>query len=77
MSGKKRFHSDSRDNTRNEREFIIQYRIPGNPRLLEFHTKDEKRAHRVARMHVGRKQLVTFKRHVGVGQWEYLEHPKV
>lgn len=65
--------NNSRDNTRNDRHYLITYTGPGFPRPMERATRDERQARSYARKYAKRGWHVKLRRHNGVGQWELLE----
>lgn len=70
----RRTDNDSRDRTRNELKFTLQYRLPQTgDRIWEFHTRDERQALRQARLYAERGCFISLKRHNSTGRWEELE----
>lgn len=62
-----------RDNTRNERLYLVTYMRPGFPRPLEFTTRDRRQARSQTRRFAAFGWHVKLRQHNGVGRWEQLE----
>lgn len=71
--------NDSRDRTRNEREYIVRYvyEIPGARKTWDFRTRDKAQAFRKAQKYATHGLLIGLYRHNGVGRWEALTVPGV
>ncbi|MBL1108029.1 hypothetical protein JK361_26150 [Streptomyces sp. 5-8] len=72
---KRRTHH-AREQTRNDRAYVIRYTFPLGPgqgrRTADFHTADKAQAYRRARDYEQRGWLTSLALHHGKGRWEDL-----